>query len=278
LKISSPSLTKQRAAFLGELPPVRMASTLVRRRELLYTFVARDLKLRYRGSVIGFFWTFLNPLMFMGIYTLVFSIFLRFGIANYPVFLLSGLIPWIWFTESIGMGINSVMGGGGFIKTGIFPSEILPAAATTSAMMNFVFALPLVLLFLVLFHVHLGWSLLALPIVMAVQFMLTLGIVLWLATYNVFFRDLQWIVNHALMALFFITPILYDSTVVPSRYQALLRLNPLSVLILSYRNIFFFGQFPHWENLGILAVIALIVFWIGSRAFYEHREVFAEYL
>ena len=274
----SGDLAKRRASFLGGLPPVRMASTLFRHRWLLYTFVARDLKLRYRGSVIGFFWTFLNPLLFMGIYTLVFSLFMRFGIDKYPAFVLSGLIPWQWFGDSVMSGFNSVNGGGGFIKSGIFPSEILPASAVTSSMINFVFALPLVLLFLTLFHVQLGWSLLALPIVMAVQFLFTLGVVLLLATYTVFFRDLQQIISHAMMALFFVTPILYDWSAVPARYQAVLRLNPLSVLILSYKNIFYYGTFPHWDNLGVVVGVTLILLWVGSRAFYQHREVFAEYL
>lgn len=263
---------------MRELPPVRMARAIFRHRWLLYTFVARDLKLRYRGSVVGFFWTFLNPLVFMGIYTLVFSTFLRFDIKHYPAFLIAGLIPWIWFTESIQVGIQSVMNGGGFIKSGIFPSEILPAVSVASAMMNFVFALPLVLLLMVLNHIQLGWSLLALPIVVAAQFVLALGLVLLLSTYNVFFRDLQWIVNHALMALFFLTPIFYSWSVVPARFQTVLQFNPLSVLILSYRYIFFFDKFPHWDNLGVLAVIALVLFWIGSEAFYSHKEVFAEYL
>jgi len=255
-----------------------MASALVRHRWLIYELVARDLKSRYRGSVIGFFWTLLNPLAFMGIYTLVFSTFLRFNIENYPIFLLSGLMPWLWFSESISSGNNCVLNGSIFIKSSIFPSEVLPVVSVTSAMMNFVFALPLVLLFLALFHVHLGWSLLALPIVMAVQFVFTLGVVLLLATYNVFFRDLQQLVGHALLALFFLTPIFYDWSIVPDRFRVLLELNPLSTLILSYKYVLYYGDFPHWDNFGIVAVIALVLFSIGSWSFESHKEVFAEYL
>jgi len=255
-----------------------MVTTLVRHRWLIYELVARDLKSRYRGSVIGFFWTLLNPLVFMGIYTLVFSIFLRYKIEHYPVFVLSGLMPWLWFSESISSGNNCVLSGSGFIKSSIFPSQVLPVVSVTSAMMNFVFALPLVLLFLALFHVHLGWSLLALPIVMAVQFVFTLGLVLLLATYNVFFRDLQLLVGHALLALFFMTPVFYEWSVVPARLRVLLELNPLSTLILSYKYVLYYGEFPHWDNLGILAVVTLILFWIGSLAFENHKEVFAEYL
>jgi len=253
-------------------------NTLLRQRWLVYMLVTRELKLRYRGSVIGFFWTLLNPLVFMVIYTLVFSVFMRIDIEKYPVFLLSGLIPWAWFTEAIAGGTNSLISGGGFIKSSIFPSEILPAASVASAMMNFVFALPLLFLFLGLFHVDLGWSLLALPIVMAVHFILALGLVLITATYNVFFRDLQFLVNHILLALFFLTPIFYDLSIIPERFHAVLRLNPLATLINSYRSIFFYGSFPDWINLGYLALLALVLFWLGSWVFARHKEVFAEYL
>jgi lipopolysaccharide transport system permease protein len=261
-----------------DLPPVRMVKAIVRNRWLLYTLVARDLKLRYRGSLIGFFWTLLNPLAFMGIYTLVFSRFLRFDIPYYHLFLLSALMPWLWFNEAVSSGTHSILNGGGFIKSGIFPSQILPVASVTSAMMNFLFALPLVLLFLGLSHIHLGWSLLALPVIMVVQFVLTLGIVLLLATYNVFFRDLQQIVGHALLALFFLTPVFYDWSKVPDWLEGYLELNPLSVMILSYRYVLFLGEFPKWDNLGLLALLALAIFCIGCWAFERNREVFAEYL
>jgi len=253
-------------------------NTLLRQRWLIYVLVTQELKLRYRGSVIGFFWTLLNPLVFMIIYTLVFSVFLRIDIEKYSVFVLSGLIPWIWFTEAIARGTNSIISGGGFIKSSLFPSEVLPATPVASAMINFVFALPLLFLFLGLFRVDLGWSLLALPVVMAVQFMLALGIVLITATYNVFFRDLQFLVNHILLALFFLTPILYDLSIIPERFHTIMMLNPLTTLIDSYRSIFFYGSFPDWVNLGYLFLLALMLFWLGSWVFARHKEVFAEYL
>lgn len=255
-----------------------MVNAIFRNRWLLYMLVVRDLKLRYRGSVIGFLWTLLNPLAFMGIYTLVFSVYLRFDIPHYPAFVLAGLIPWLWFSDSVNAGTSSILSGGGFIKSGIFPSQVLPIASVASAMMNFLFAMPLVLVFLAIFHVHLGWSLLALPVVMVVQFVFTLAVVLLLATYNVFFRDLQQLTGHALLALFFMTPVFYDWSVVPAWLEKYLELNPLSVLILSYKYILYYGQFPNWFNLGVLAAIALILFCIGSWAFERNREVFAEYL
>ena len=121
---------------------VRTTTSIFKRRWLVYVMVAHNLKLRYRGSVIGFLWTLLNPLLFMGIYTLVFSTIFRYNIKDYPVFVLSGLLAWTWFSEAIATGTTAVISGGGFIKSSIFPSEILPAVSVATAMMNFVFALP----------------------------------------------------------------------------------------------------------------------------------------
>jgi ABC-type polysaccharide/polyol phosphate export permease len=257
---------------------IRLFSTLFRRRSLVYVLVAHNLKVRYRGSLIGFLWTFLNPLIFMAIYTVVFTTVFRFNIEKYPVFLLCGILPWTWFNESIAQSTNSVIGGAGFIKSSIFPSEIIPTVTVATAMMNFVFALPLLFIFLAVFRVDMGWALLALPVVMVVHFTLALGIASVVATYNVFFRDLQYIVNHILMALFFLTPVLYDLGMIGGRYQAILRLNPLGTLISSYRSIFLYNQFPSWVNLGYLFLIAWVLLWVGIWVFDNHKEVFAEYI
>lgn len=257
---------------------IRMMSSIFQRRWLAYVMVAHNLKLRYRGSVIGFFWTFLNPLIFMGIYSLVFNLMFRFDIEKYPIFVLSGLIAWTWFTESISQGTICILNGAGFIKSSIFPSEILPFVSVATAMMNFVFALPLLFIFLAIFQADMGLSLLALPVVMAVHFILALGLVLILSTYTVFFRDLQYLVNHTLMALFFLTPVFYELYLVPSRYYTVLRWNPLATLIQSYRAIFFYNQFPDWIHLGYLFLIALILLWVGSLVFQNHKEVVAEYI
>ncbi len=257
---------------------VRTIKTCLNRRWLIYVLVMHNLKLRYRGSAIGFLWTLLNPLLFMGIYTLVFSKFFRFDIPKYPVFLLSGLIAWTWFTEAVNVGVNSVVGNAGFIKSSIFPSEILPAVSVATAMMNFVFALPLLFLFLAIYHIDMGYVLLSLPLIMAVHFILTLGIVSIVATLNVFFRDIQYLINHILLALFFLTPVFYELRIIPERFHTIMKLNPLSTLINSYRSVLFYNQFPDWQNLGYLLLIALAFLWVGSWVFESQKEVFAEYV
>lgn len=256
-----------------------ISHTVARQRWLIIELVKRELKLRYRGTWLGFLWTMLNPLVMMVVYTLVFSTIMRIGIAKFPAFLMCGLLPWMmWFTESITTGTNCLVDHAGFLKNAVFPSEILPVVTVGVGMMNYVFSLPVLFVLLGIFHVEVGWPLFALPLVMAVQFVFTLGIVFLVATYNVFFRDLRYIVQHVLLALFFLTPIMYDFSVVPERLRWVFRLNPLTSLIDSYRNIFFYNAWPSWRNLGIVLVLGIILTFLGVWAFESNRETFAEYL
>jgi len=264
---------------MNPVPAVRTTKTIVGRWPLLVELVRRELKLRYRGTWLGFFWTLLNPLVMTVVYTLVFSTFMRVGIPKFPAFLLCGLLPWMmWFTEAITLGTNCLVDHAGFLKNAVFPSEILPVVAVGTGMMNYVFSLPVLVLLLLVFGVPFHVTVVALPVVMGVQFLFTLGIVYFTATYNVFFRDLRYIVQHILTAVFFLTPIMYDFSVIPARFQWLLKLNPMTTIIDSYRNIFFYGAWPNWENLGYVLALSLVLVTAGAWAFEANREIFAEYL
>lgn len=255
-----------------------IARTLVRRRSLIVELVRRELKLRYRGTWLGFLWTLINPLVFMVVYTLVFSYFLRIGIPKFPAFLLSGLLPWIWFSEAVSSGTNCLLDHAGFLRNAVFPSEVLPVIPVGTGMMNFVFSLPVLFVLLFVYQAPLGWSLLALPVIMAVQFLLALGILYFTATYNVFLRDLRYIVQHVLLVAFFLTPIMYDFSVVPARFHWILKLNPMTIVIDSYRRIFFYGTWPHWRNLGFVLALALVLVAFGSLVFQRNKEMLAEHL
>jgi ABC-type polysaccharide/polyol phosphate export permease len=257
----------------------QVIAVTAKRWPLVVELVRRELKLRYRGTWLGFFWTLLNPLIMTLVYTLVFSYFLRIGIPKFPAFLLCGLLPWMmWFTEGVTMGTNCLVDHAAFLKNAIFPSQILPIVAVSTGMMNYVFSLPLLIILLLAFKVPLGVTVFALPLIMVVQFLFTLGIVYFTATYNVFFRDLRYIVQHILTALFFLTPIMYDFSIVPAKFQILLKLNPMTHLINAYRNGLFYRIWPDWDNLGYVLVLSLILVFLGAQAFERHREVFAEYL
>ena len=255
-----------------------LCAKAIRYRWLIYTFVARDLKLRYSGSALGVLWTLLNPLLFMLVYTLVFSIYFRMTMENYPVFLLSGLLPWIWFSESVQFGTSSIVAGGGYIGRTMFPAEVLPIVAILSPMMNFLYSLPILALFIVGFHVHTGWPLLALPVVMIAQFAVSLGIVLFTATYTVFFRDLSYLITHILMLCMFLVPIVYPLTNVPEALRPIVASNPLTVLAISYQAIFFHNLWPDFRMLLGVAAFGIALSWFGLRVFERHKDAFAEYL
>src|SRR5215470_288025 len=166
----------------------RALRELVAYREIVLILIWRDLKTRYRGSVLGFLWTFLNPLLLMIIYSLVFSVYMRVEVRAYPIFLFAGLLPWIWFSSSMLSGASSVVESGSLIKRVPFPPQILPAVSVTAALVNFL--LPLLLVFMAAWRLPIGWSLLLLPLPIAIQYAFTLGLTIMLSMLTVRYRDL----------------------------------------------------------------------------------------
>jgi lipopolysaccharide transport system permease protein len=259
----------------GHLPTI-----LWQQKALAWTLVERNLKTRYKGSILGFFWSFANPLMLLGIYVLVFSYYLRLGneVSNYPAFLISGLFPWMCISLSVQSGTNSIVEGGGYITQTVFQSEILPVVSVLSDMANFVLTVPILLLFLTLLKVYPSSALLALPVLLFVQFLLVTGAILILATYNVFFRDIAYLVTHLLSLVFFALPIIYPQGMIPAGLRFTVKWNPVATLIISYQDIFFFRRPPDWAALGWVAVLSILLILLGNWAFQRHRDVFAEYL
>ena len=261
-------------------------------RVLIQTLVTRELKARYRGSVLGFFWSFANPLLLLLVYTFVFSVVLpaRFeGVDNYALFLFCGLLPWTWFSSALTESSNSLLVNGNLIKKVLFPAEVLPVVAVLANMVHFLLALPILIVALILFVAvppsitELLWF----PAVVAVQFLLTLGLGLTLAALTVHFRDIRDLLANVLTLWFFATPILYPWTEVASRGPAiaglppagkvLMDLNPFSHIAISYQEILFFdGPFGHWKWLLALAVAGVVLFLAGYALFDRLRDSFAE--
>lgn len=260
------------AAFL------RLAKDIWQHRSLIVELTKREVKLRYRGTWLGFLWSLLNPLIMTIVYTVVFSFIFRSSVEHFPVFLFCALLPWNWFGESISSGTDCFVGRPTFVRDAIFPTGILPITTLSVSMMNYIFALPVLLIAMIAFGIPIGWSLVTLPIIMAVQFLFSLGIILILGTFNVFFRDLRYIVQNLLMALFFLTPIFYDIRDVPARVQLIFKLNPVEHIVNNYRNIFYYNTWPDWGDTGIVVAISLVLLVLGVWAFETHRENFAEYL
>lgn len=249
---------------------------LYRYRVLILTLVLRELRARYRGSVLGFLWSFLNPLLLMAVYVLVFSVYLRVPLEGYAVFLFSGLLPWLWFSSSLGHAVGVIVGSGALVKRILFPAEVLPLVSVLSNLANFLLSLPLLIVFLLAFGIRLTPALAFLPLLLALQLLLTAGLALPLAALNVHLRDVEQILGNLLILWFFLSPVLYPVSTVPAWLRPLYFLNPLAGLIQGYQNVFFFGAPPHWLHLGVVAACALGAFVGGYWVFDRLRDSLAE--
>jgi lipopolysaccharide transport system permease protein len=250
---------------------------LFRYRGLIQSLVVRELKARYRGSVLGFFWSFINPLLLLLVYTFVFTIILPNdvkGLQPYALFMFCGLLPWNWFSSSLTEASGSLIAGGNLIKKVLFPAEVLPVVTVVANLVQFLFGLPILLVFLV-WKGRLGWSALLLPLPLVIQLVFTLGLALFVSALTVHFRDVQNILSHVLHLWFFATPVLYAYPA-SGPMHALLRLNPMTHVIVAYQEALFFGEFHHWRGLALAALAAVLAFALGSFLFERLRDTLAE--
>jgi ABC-type polysaccharide/polyol phosphate export permease len=262
-------------------------AALVRYRGLIQSLVARELKARYRGSVLGFFWSFINPLMLLLVYTFVFQHILDqrgLGLQHYELFLFCGLLPWTWFSASLLESSGALISGGNLIKKVLFPAEILPIVTVLSNMVHFFFGLCILVAFMLVYQwpVNVG-ELAWFPVAVFIQLVLTLGFALLLSALTVHFRDLRDILGNLITFWFFATPIIY-SYIKPDGNEAivgwpgtLLKLNPFTHLAITYQEILYFkGPVGHWFWLLVLGAISIAWFLFGYFVFDRLRDTFAE--
>jgi len=256
-------------------------------RELIRNLVVRDLKVRYRNSVLGIAWSWVNPLLMMLVYTMVFDFLAgRSNLPDFHIFVLCALLPWNFFSASVGGATTSIVSNGHLIKKVYFPREILPISIVISNLVNFIIALPVFFALAAISGARLTpWALL-LPIPILVQLAFCIGICLILATINVFYRDTQVIIGVLMMAWFFVTPIFYPITQVPREAHVfgitfnaqlwLRRLNPMASIIASYRDLLYRGAPTGLDFLLRTAATALIVLIVGYMVFLHYSPRFGE--
>jgi len=253
---------------------------LPRYRGLIQSLVARELKARYRGSVLGFFWSFINPLLLLLVYTFIFAFVMPppKGTDPYPLFMFCGLLPWTWFASSLMESSGVLISGGNLIKKVLFPAEVLPIVTVTANMVHFILALPILAFFLVWYRAPLTLAELAcFPLVIAVQFLFTLGCALTLSALTVHFRDIRDILSNILTLWFFATPIVYSYKFAPDMARRFMNFNPFAHLAISYQEILFFpGPFGHWKWLAALGLLSIVWFLAGYWVFDRLRDSFAE--
>jgi len=265
-------------------------AALVRYRGLIQSLVARELKARYRGSLLGFFWSFINPLLLLLVYSFVFTFVMPAShdarIEPYALFMFCGILPWTWFASSLTESAGVLISGGNLIKKVLFPAEILPIVTVLANMVPFFLVLPILAGFLISSHrpLHAG-ELAIFPLVVLVQLVMTLGFALILSALTVHFRDIRDILSNLLTFWFFATPIIYpyfifDDPTKPGQviWQAqLLKLNPFTHLAISYQEILFFeGPVGHLKWLLVLGAISVLFFLFGYFVFDRLRDTFAE--
>ena len=263
---------------------LRNLAALVRYRGLIQSLVARELKARYRGSVLGFFWSFVNPLLLLLVYSFVFTHVLPASkderVTPFALFMFCGILPWTWFSSSLLEASGVLISGGNLIKKVLFPAEILPIVTVLANLVHFLFGLVVLAGFLVWYQRPVGLGELALfPVAVMVQLILTVGLALLLSALTVHFRDLRDILSNLLTLWFFATPIIYPYFLLPEdKWQGqLLKLNPFTHLAITYQEILFFqGPVGHLKWLLVLGAISIVFFLFGYFIFDRLRDTFAE--
>ena len=279
------------AESAGSVPFVHLIgkriALLVHYRFLIYNLIVRDLKTRYRNSVLGFLWSLLNPLGMMLVFTIISPLLFRDQtIVNYPVFLLSGILPWNFFSASIMTGTNSVVASGHLIKKVYFPPEVLPIATILANLINFLLALLVLFALIFIFGIPLTPWIWLLPVVILIQTTFTLGIVFFLSTLQVYYHDTLLIMDVVMLAWFFLTPVFYSASILPTAYEVfgvtlnvqrlMYILNPMASLINMHRDLLYWGYRTDIDFFLRTSITALVILVAGYWFFVRYSSRFGE--
>jgi ABC-2 type transport system permease protein len=247
-------------------------------RDLIACLVARDLRVRYRRSMLGFLWTMLQPLLTMLVLTAVFSSVFRFDIFNYPVYALAGILFWNFFSQSIVSSMNSLRGNAPILQKLPVPKAVFPVATVVSGVVNLLLALVPLLGIMLATGYRLGPSLLFLPVAILIAAVFTLGAGLLLSPLAVFFSDVVELVGVALTLLLYLTPVFYPMSILPERARWLVRFNPIRSVLEVFRDPIYFGKIPPWFHLSMACGVAGLALLVGWAAFRRSSRRIAFYV
>ena len=258
---------------------MKIFKDLYQYRELLKTIVKKDIRGKYKASFLGVLWSFVNPLLQVLVYAIVFPYIMKVQTENYLIFLICGIIPWTWFTTCISQGSGIFVYNSNLIKKVYFPREILPISSVTAGLINFLISCIIIVIFVLLGGVGLSWHLIFLPLLAVIQYIFTLALVFLISSINVYVRDVEYIVVFILNMLFYATPVLYSYEMFEgTKLIWLFRLNPMAHLINAYRDIFYVHQIPQLMNLLVVFVCSIILLIICYLIFKKLEKRFAEEL
>lgn len=246
--------------------------------DLLRVLVDRDMKLLYKRSALGIAWTLINPLLQLAVFSFVFRSVIPINIPQFSSFAFSGLLIWTWSQTALFQATGLITSNKALIRQPNFPTAILPVVTTMTGLIHFLLALPVLIIFLAVDGVEPSSVLFVLPLLMVIQFVLTVGLAYPLAALNVTFRDTQHTLGVLLQMLFYLTPIFYDLNSVPKEFQPLYQLNPMVPLLEAYRAILLKGTQPDWQALLIVSLVVAVILPIGLAIFRRQSNTFVEEL
>ena len=228
---------------------------LYKYRQFLKTSVQKEFRGKYKKSFLGVLWSFINPLLQLLVYAIVFPFILRVHEDNYVMFIFTALVPWIFFSGTLSQSTSVIISNGGILKKVYFPREILPISIVLSGALNFLVSCAIIFVALFISGIGVSPYILFLPIVLIVQSVIILAFVFVLSAITVYIRDLEYFISVLLQLWMYLTPILYSITLIPDKFAKLFYLNPMTQIINSYRNIFYYKQMPDLKALGIWFII-----------------------
>ena len=246
--------------------------------DLVLELTKKELKIRYKSSVLGYLWSVLNPLLLAFVFFTAFKLVMKVRVEDYVVFLISGLFAWQWIANSMQTSTVVLISNGSLIKKTVFPRALLPLSLVLNDAFHFIVSIPIIILFLIIYHkvgaMNFNW-LYGIPILIILTFNITYGFTLIISSINVFFRDLERIIGLLIQLLFYLTPIIYSEQMIPKSLRWSLNLNPFSPLIISYRDLFLYGTFD-WIDCLVALAYGLVILGIGNLVFIKLKNKFAE--
>ncbi|MDE3076084.1 MAG: ABC transporter permease [Chloroflexota bacterium] len=257
--------------------PARLA-TIFRHRQVLGVLVKKDFDTRYAGSIFGVLWTQIYPLMLMGVYTFFFTVVFKSSTPHYPLFLFMGIVVFTFFSTSITLSTGSVLANGSLIANVSFPNELVTVSAVVLALIDLVTSHVIVLAGAGIYGVTPSWSWLALPPIVLLLLLFCLGLGLLLATANVYLRDVKYFVDVAVLMLMFLSPVFYAASALPSSLAWLMKVNPLAIALIAYRQAMLDHTWPNPHVWADLSVVGLTFLFLGLEVFARGRKGFVDAL
>lgn len=243
---------------------------------LIYNLVLRDLKVKYKGSTLGFLWSLLNPLLMLAVYTVAFKYVMKFKVENFPVFLFSALMPWTFLNSALSMGSVSITENSSLVKKVYFPREVLPLSVVLVNLFHFILTFAVLIPALVFFHIYPGFSFFFLLVLIFFQTLFVLGLTLVFSALNVYYRDIKHFLEVLLQLWFWITPIIWSIDLIPDKYRTLAYLNPFTPFVIAYRDIIMENRLPSLPILTAVIALGVLVFLMGTAVFQRKQRRFAE--